>query len=192
MPLPSHLSAVILAGGKSRRMGQDKAALPLGDETLLARTVREVARLAQEVIVVGEPHGIPDLYPGTGPLGGVVTGLGAVSGNRALVVACDQPFLRAEALRVLADVVAGYDAAVPLIGDRPEPLHAVYGRDVWAVAERRVRRGELRLRDLLSELTVRWVSEEELRAVDPDMTSVRSVNTPDEWDAARARLGGRG
>lgn len=169
-------------------MGRDKASLQVGGETLLDRTLREVARLTHDIVIVGGERGIPDLYPHSGPLGGLVTGLGAISGNRAVVVACDQPFLRAEVLRLLADLASGYDAVVPRVGDRIEPLHAVYGKDVWAVAERQVRHGSLRLSDLLALLNVRWVDEAAIRAVDPDALSLTNVNTPEEWEAARNLL----
>lgn len=114
---------IILAGGRSSRMGTDKALLEIEGESLLVRSTRIVSSVVAEVLIVGRTElppelagtpAIEDRYPGTGPLGGIASGLAQVGAEWALVVACDLPFLQADLLRLLLELAPGYDAVVPL------------------------------------------------------------------------------
>lgn len=178
------VSGIILAGGSSRRMGRDKATLPWADGTLLQWAARCLAAVTDEVLVIGAPHGLPDRLPGHGPLGGMVTGLEAMRGQRAVVVACDHPFLSADLLSWLRDLTPQAQATVPLVQGQAQPLLAVYRADVLPVARQQLEHGQLRLGALLERLTVRWVAEGELRSFDPELRSFRNLNTPEEWKQA--------
>ena len=186
-------SGLILAGGASRRMGQDKAALTLGGRTLLDRTISVLECVVDEVLVVGPRHhgtSVPEVrlvqddVPNAGPLGGLLAGLRRVSSSYAVTVACDLPFLEADVLRYLLDLAPGYDAVVPRVDGQYQTLHAVYAVSVEAVIARHITRGQLRLDGVLPELTVRWVDESELEWAGLRCRSFANVNTPDDWAAA--------
>ncbi len=177
-------------------MGRDKAQLSLGRITLLDRTVRELRTISEEVLVVGratcmtDVRSLTDEMPGSGPAGGLITGLRAARLPLCLTVACDHPFLDAEVLLSLAHLIPGFDAVVPRKGADPQPLHAVYRRDTLPAAEDYFSRGGRSLRGLLDGLHVRWVSEAEMTRIDPSGRSLINVNTPEEWERAATRTEG--
>lgn len=187
----------MLCGGRSTRMGRDKASLPFGTETLLARVVRTVKLAADDVVVVArEGQRLPDVFEavrdpaeGLGPLAGLMVGLRHVKADRAFVTACDVPFLRPALIARLLDLGAGYDAVVPVIDAYPMVTTAVYARAVALVAEALVAKRQLRTRDLLEHVRVRRVLAEELRDVDPDLESFRTCNTPESYADALRRAG---
>jgi len=190
-------AALVLCGGFSRRMGRDKWSLPFGPETLLARTVRIVGEVVDEVWVVArEEQEVPggfriarDSAEGLGPLAGLVAGLEAMRAERAFLTSCDVPLLKPAFVRRMLDLSRGHAAAVPLVDGHHMTTAAVYSRDVLPVARRLLR--ELRLRPLflLEEVDARIVREDELRDVDPDLLSLRNCNTPEEYRAALADAG---
>ncbi len=190
------LAGLVLAGGRSQRMGRDKAALPFGDRTLLDRVVERVKTCCHPVFVVTSAADrypaltvpvVVDRWPGSGPLAGLEAGLRACPTAYAAVVACDLPFLEPRLLLGLREQAEGADAAVPLT-DRAHPLCAVYGREAARVAERLLRAGGGSLRDLLVHLRVRYVPEEVLRRWDPGLKSLVNVNTPEDYARALACL----
>ena len=211
------LSAVILAGGRSRRMGADKAFLDLGGQTLIERAVARLGRLSDDVIVVtNEPERfarlgarlVGDVLPGKGALGGVYSGLRAARHAAAVVVACDMPYLNAGLLRYMAGLLEGYDAVVPqgstgrAGGERPDqaavkakeidlhPLHAVYAATCLGAIEAAIARGDLRTMAFFDDVRVRIVGGDEIDRFDPQRLSIWNVNTPEEWQTARSLAGG--
>lgn len=183
-------------------MGLDKAALRLGGESLLARAVRRLALVCRPVVVVAAPaegYGdcpapiVPDRWPGAGPLGGLATGLRAVTApgggdaTRVALVGVDMPFVAPALLEHLLVRAPAWDAVVPLVGGRAQPLCAVYAPRVAAVAEKLLQRGRRAMHDLLVApgLRVAYVPEQVLRAYDPDLRSFFNINTPE--DLARAQ-----
>jgi molybdopterin-guanine dinucleotide biosynthesis protein A len=186
-------SAVVLAGGRSSRMGVDKALLTLEGRTLLDRTVAALTEVADDIVVVGRTSGrargvrfLTDETPNLGPLGGLHTGLRQAVHERVICVGCDMPFLNTELLRYLVSILDELDAAVPLVEGMSHPLHAVYSRRCATDAARQIESGDLRLRGLLDRLRVRWVEEPEVHDIDPGHRSVLNINTREEW--ARVRL----
>ena len=191
------VGAVVLAGGRSRRMGRDKALLLIAQETYLERTVRVLASLAQPIVVVAAPgQRLPELVdievvrdevPFEGPLMGLLRGLRALQGrcSAAAVCATDHPRLQPSVLRRLVQLLPGYDVAI-LQREQPELLCAVYSMSSLAVAEQCVAQGARSLRALVAELHVRWVSAEELLAdaavlrEDPMLRSFDDVDEPHE------------
>jgi molybdenum cofactor guanylyltransferase len=185
-------SAVVLAGGESRRMRADKAGLTLGGRTLLARTVATLAGITDDIIVVGRTAArghdqgvrvVPDDVPNVGPLGGLLTGLRRIRHPHAIVVACDLPFLNAALLRYLASLANEFDAVVPEVGGHMQTAHAVYAGSLCPVIETQLSSDSRSLRLLLSTVRVRWVAEPEMNRIDPALQSFVNVNTPDEWSA---------
>jgi len=191
------ITAVILAGGRSQRLGFDKALLRLDDETLVERAVRKVATLSDEVIVAGGPLPYPlpgarlvaDVYPGCGPLGGIHAGLAAASNLHSLVVACDMPFLNLELLRYMVELAPGHDVVIPRWDDKLEPLHAVYSKNCLGPIERLIRGRDLRIVHFLPEVRVRYVGEEEIERFDPKHLSFFNINTPEDLERAKGGLG---
>ncbi|MDR5696281.1 MAG: molybdenum cofactor guanylyltransferase [Armatimonadota bacterium] len=190
-------TGVVLAGGKSRRMGCDKATLPLGDRSLLAHVVGRLRAVCAPVLVVASrPDAYPDCgvpviadrWPVGGPLAGLHAGLAAARTDYAVVVACDLPFITPSVLRGLVERAGGFEAAVPRVDGVAQPLCAVYHRGVEPVAEALLRRGVRSVRALLRRLRVHYVGEDELRAWDPDLRSFLNVNTPANYERALAML----
>ncbi len=197
------VQGVVLAGGASRRMGRDKAALPLGGEPLLRRAVGRLRRALAEVIVVGAPalaslvpdtRVIADDLPGRGPLGGLVTALRAIEEENeggaewALLVACDMPFTQPALLREIARLALSSPDAdvIAICGARGEmePLHAAYRRACLPVALAHLASDDASLRGLLATLRVREVVPRDARRLDPAGLSPFNANTPDEWRRA--------
>jgi len=193
-------SALVLAGGKSRRLGTDKRRVRLASgRELLEDTIQTVASLADEVLVtLGDEFGafaelgsrgvrlVEDEIPGSGPLGGLVAGLAAARNDLVVVVACDLPYLNAGLLRWLLSLASESDLVVPRRADGTlEMLHAVYRRSCRQVARDRLMAGRFRLSDLAESLlttgrSVRFVEEGDLRREDPDLKSFFNLNTPDD------------
>lgn len=202
------LAAIILAGGRSTRMRRPKDSLPFGDETLLQRVCRTLARATTTLVVVRrdaaqELGQLPtaaavteDLEPGAGPLGGIAAGLrwlrdvaGFAADDAAFVTACDHPFLQDRAVHALADCIAGFDLVMPKVGEILQPMGAVYRVRVLDAIERLLRSGVRTPRSLATAVTAKIVTAAELSTFDPSLCLVRGINTPEEYAAALAELG---
>lgn len=195
------VTGIVLAGGRSQRMGRDKAALPFGNLPLVAWIVARVGAVCHPVMVVAKDATayrecgvtvVADRWPGEGPLVGLYTGLSAIATEYAVAVACDLPFVEPAVLTGLIGLSSGWSAVVPEALGNVHPLCAVYHRSVAQQAEDLLRRGGGSLRRLLSQptLRVRMVSEGELRAWDPTCHSFTNLNTPEEYEKALAAMHG--
>jgi molybdopterin-guanine dinucleotide biosynthesis protein A len=186
------VSAAIMAGGKSRRMGQDKAWIELDGEPIIRRVANVLAQIADEVIIVANDpryaslglRVVPDRFPEGGALGGIATGVSAATHDRVLVAACDMPFLSVEVWRVLLDHRYEADVVIPKIGGELETLHAIYTKACLAPMERSLAAGKLRVISFFDEVRVQPIEERELRIADPTLRSFTNVNTPEELASA--------
>lgn len=190
------VAAAVMAGGKSRRMGRDKAWLDIGDgRPIVRRAIDAVREVADEVFLVANDERfaslglrvVPDRWPGGGALGGIGTGIGAASHERVLVVACDMPFLRPAMLGHLIERADGVDAVVPRVGGEYETLHALYTKACLAPIERALAAGKMRVVSFFEDVRVRVVDEDELRPFDPDLRCFTNVNTPEDLESVRLR-----
>ena len=174
-------------------MGRDKALLPFGHETLLDRVLRVVAAVAGEVVLAAAPEQpVPagfrvsrDAAAGAGPLPALVEALPLVEATHTLVLACDLPLLKADVLSLLVDLSEGWEGAVPLVNGRRLPTCAVFQTTALRLARERF--GDPRhrsLRDFIAGLRLRDVSANLFEAVDPQLSSFTSCNTPDEYRRA--------
>lgn len=192
------VSAVVLAGGLSRRLGRDKAVEPLAGEPLIRRVLSSVAQVTdQTVVVVNDAARASELtlgkdvvaavdrYPGVGSLGGIFTGLEAARTGWALVVACDMPFLNVPLLRRILSLRTGRDAVVPVIEGRPEPTHAAYSRRCLPHIERRLQANDLKISRFYENVEVEYIPQHVVDEYDPDHLSFFNINT--EQDLQRAR-----
>lgn len=194
--MPPPLTLILQAGGKSSRMGEDKALKPFLGRPLIARVVERLAPLADEILVTtNDPQRyaflglrlVPDLVPGCGPLGGLHAGLTAASHPLAALVACDMPFASAALLETAARLLVQEqaDVVVPRSGGGLEPLHAVYRRATCLPAvEAAIRAGEYRLTGWFAQVKVRQMTEEEVAALDPCGLAFWNLNTPQEFAQA--------
>lgn len=198
-PAVTRFAGIVLAGGRSSRMGRPKALLDWYGTPLLTH-ICDVLRpeLDGPIVVVGAvgqalpalPRGVEtveDQRQDRGPLEGIAAGLRAV-GDRAdavYVSATDVPLLAPAVVRLARSALLdGVDAVVPRIGGRMYPLTAAYRTSLAPLVERLLAEQQLRALDLVEATAVRWLSEQELRAVDSELDSFRNVNTPADYRAA--------
>ena len=185
-------AAIVLAGGRSTRLGRDKATTPLLGVPLLQRVLDRLAGLMDECVIVTRPgqkldgvatgasRVIEDLFPDNGPLGGLYTGLISIESPIAIAVACDMPLLQPPLLRELLRLLPEHDAVVPLSNGLPQPLCAIYAKSCLATIQRQLDAGNLRLLDLCAGLPIRYVETDEWRRFDPDGLSFQNVNREED------------
>lgn len=191
------VTGVILAGGKSRRMGEDKRFLTVGSATLLDRCRAAMKSVFPEVMIVIAQDSPPlegegcrvyqDLIPDCGSLGGLYTGLKMAAGP-IFVVACDMPFLIPSMMRFFAERDVDADIVMGHMLGGLQPMHAVYGKGALTTLERMARSRRLKIQDIASEpaLKVTVVDVAEWTHLDPTSRSFQNVNTPEDLLAARA------
>jgi molybdopterin-guanine dinucleotide biosynthesis protein A len=182
-------------------MGRPKATLEWQGSTLVARVAAVlVEALDGPVVVVGAPgqvmpklpegvETVEDASEGRGPVEGLLAGLRAVQGraHAAYVSATDVPLLQPTFVRFLVAALSeDVDAVVPRVGKRMHPLAAVYRASLLPLVERLIAEERMRATDLLAAVRVCWLTEADLRSVDPDLDSLRNLNTPEDYAAARA------
>ncbi|MFQ5657831.1 MAG: molybdenum cofactor guanylyltransferase [Candidatus Methylomirabilales bacterium] len=186
------ISGVILAGGKSTRMGRNKAVLEIGGKRLIDRLVDGLQGIFPEVIIVANTPGlydylgvrvVPDLIPGKGSLGGIYTAAAEASHPWAYVMACDMPFFNSPLIRYLASLTTDWDAVVPYTDDW-EPLYALYAKACLPAMERLVRSDDLKISRFFPSVRVRRVDRAEIRPYDPQGLSLFNMNTPEEFARA--------
>jgi molybdopterin-guanine dinucleotide biosynthesis protein A len=191
------ISAVVLAGGESQRLGVDKALLELNGQSLLARTVNRVAILGDDVIVVtNHPERyehlalpvrfVPDERPGEGALMGLYSGLREATYQSAIAVACDMPFLNLPLLRYMIAKRPGCDAVVPrLENDMLEPLHAIYSKRCLPFIAKSLAKGRRRILAFFDKVKVHYVEGPAIAQIDPLYLSFVNVNTPADWQVVQ-------
>ena len=197
------MTGVLLAGGKSRRMGRDKRFLELDGLTLLERTLSVLESLFAEVIVVvAEPAAqlaglrhriVTDLVPNCATLGGLYTGLTSAAHTRIFAAACDMPFLNPALIKRMAELDRNADVVMAQLESGLQPMHAVYSKACLPHLERMLNTGNLKVQDLNQApgLSVRLVSEHELRGADPQFLSFLNINTAADLEFARKLLAGQ-
>ena len=200
--LPVHdLSAFVLAGGKSSRMGTDKAFLQLNGETLLDRALQVAATITENVRIVGDQHKfgafhyavIPDVYRDRGPLGGIHAALCTTNSNLNLVLALDMPLVSGEFLVFLVNQArqSGATITVPNAGGGLQPLCAVYRKQFAEIAEQSLQAGKNRIDPLFSRVTCRAIAEHELTQAGFSVEIFRNVNTPEDLETTQRLAFGR-
>jgi molybdopterin-guanine dinucleotide biosynthesis protein A len=199
----AQISGIVLAGGKSVRMGSDKGRLTIDGTSLLDRALRTIDGLVDDVVIsvrdvstreregdAGRVRVVRDDVPERGPLGGLLTSLRRVHHPRALVVAVDMPLLTKNLLAYLIDTSWGWDITVPRWRDRVEPLAGVYDRGCAPHIERFLQRPSASARDfvLMTDLGVRFVEDREIRRFGSPGRLFFNVNTPEDAQEAERLL----
>ena len=188
-------TAIVLAGGMSRRLGRDKAQEVIAGERMIDRIVRMLRSCADEIVVVVSdkqrerdlrlPCNVSiatDIYPNTGSLGGIYSGLNAATNVWCFVAACDMPFLNHALINYLISFAKGFDAVIPILDDRPEPLHALYNKSCVPAIEKQILANDLKIAKFFPMKKVCFVEEEKIRMKDPELTSFLNINTQEDLD----------
>lgn len=191
--LLSDVTGVILVGGRSSRMGRDKALLSLGGAPLVARVIEAFRRVFARTVLVGDRGErfrafgvdvISDIHPGSA-LGGLYTGLARAGTPYVFVAACDVPWPDSRVIAHLCSLRSGYDVVVPRTDGGFEPLFAVYGTGCLPAVERMLRQGNCRIYDFYPEVRTRQVTMAELAGLAAPERTFVNVNTPSEFEHIR-------
>lgn len=188
------VGAVILAGGKSSRMGTNKALLKINEMTGIERIIRELSPVFRNpILVTNNPESYQflrlrltqDHFPGKGPLAGIHAGLMASSHEVNLITACDMPFVSAALAWELVNKIRDYDVVVPVIMGRQHPLFSVFKKKVALEIEDSIKNDHLSMKQLLEKLNVLYVTEHDL---DNKVNLERiffNMNSPNEYEKAK-------
>ncbi len=190
-------SAIVLVGGRSSRMGRPKAALDFGGVPILSRIVSELKRCFAEVVVVAAPESedplqidipaikvVRDETAYEGPLDALRRGLEAVTNEIALACSCDLPLLDSDVAAAIVTMLGDFDAAIPIVGEKLQPLHAAYRKRCASALAALAMRGERRLNAVVDAVNARRISENDLLVLDPQLNSFFNVNTLDDYQRA--------
>ncbi len=188
------ISCIVLAGGKSERMGRDKRFLRIGRKQFLEKALETASKLSDDVILslaAQEPLELRkfkkvklayDEVPHKGPLGGLISSFKLCVHEYAAVMPCDSPLLKQEVFSRMAEMAQGYDAVVPRKGAQLEPLHAVYKvKPMLAACESAMANGSHEVSGAVAKLEkVRYVPVEEFKALDEGLLTFFNVNYPED------------
>jgi molybdopterin-guanine dinucleotide biosynthesis protein A len=193
------ISCIVLAGGKSLRLGQNKTLEIICGRSLLERVVDQLSFLNSSIIIVAATQqSIPqlnsdsridtviDIYPDKGPMGGIYTGLATSASYHNLVVACDMPFLNHALLDYIISLSANFDLVIPRLGDMVEPLHAVYTKGCLTQIELLLKESNLGIRELFDHVKTRYVEASEIDQFDFGHLSFFNINTKADLEIARS------
>lgn len=189
-------TAIILAGGKSSRMGTNKALLTIKGKTVIERITDELKPIVKKMVIVTNSFeeyeflNIPmveDEWKGFGPLAGIHAGLTASQTERNLIVACDMPFISPNLGSVLLEELEEYDTVVPEISGQLHPLFAAYKRDVVNEVKNALEKEQLRIRSIFEHFHVKIMSEQELcrSGFEIQESDFFNMNHPEEYEQAK-------
>ncbi len=197
----TRISGVVLAGGRGRRLGSDKATVLLGGEQLILRPLRVLQQLSTNVLIAhgGEEQrrALEALHlrarlvadSGEGPLGGLLSTFRVAGGKWVLVAPCDAPFVSRELYVELLARAQGAEGSVPRLQRRENPVIAVYRRDVFLrAAQGVVEEGNQSMMELLPRLRLSYLEEETLREMPYGLSCILDVDSPEDLERAEAVL----
>ena len=192
------MTSIVLAGGRSSRLGKDKCIQVIAGKSALERTISHLRSLSTEILIVISPRQssssfpslngtetVVDLHPGKGSLGGIYTGLMYSHSFYNLAVACDMPFLNTPLLRYMMELSPDFDVIIPRIGEFREPLHAIYTKNCLPRMEKLLSENNLKISNILDSVRVRNIEKEEIDRLDPEHLSFFNINTLADLEKAR-------
>lgn len=194
MSLPD-ITTVIMAGGKSSRMGTDKSFVPLLGKPMIEHVLERVEGLAKKTLLVtNRPEEydylqlpmVSDIFRDRGPLGGLHTALYHAQSRHILVVACDMPWLNRKLLAYMVAQRRLAEVIIPRWEKHPEPLHAVYSQACLPPIEANLKADRLKLVTFFDEVNVKYLDRETIARFDPTGLSFANVNTPDDLAKAQS------
>ncbi len=184
------VTGVILVGGRSARMGRDKAFLPLGGATFFERALAAMKRHLETIFLVGDRperftrYGLrvyPDIYPGSA-LGGLHTAVSRAITSYVFVSPCDLPYASPDVMQYLISLREGFDVVVPFSRGYPEPLFALYSRNCLEPMRDLLEAGNFRIFDFYPLIRVRRVPETELAPIAGSEKAFLNINTMEEYE----------
>jgi molybdopterin-guanine dinucleotide biosynthesis protein A len=184
-------SIVIQAGGKSSRMGQDKALMPFKGTTMIEYILQQVRPLGKDIVLISNrpdkyrDFGYPvfsDVYPDIGALGGLYTAIHYSPAKYCLLLACDMPFVNLSLIEHLLSLAPEFDAVIPRIhpNEFAEPFRAVYQKSCLPSIEAAIISGQRRVRSFFGDVNIRFVDEPEIKKYDPELITFFNVNTSED------------
>ena len=182
---------VIQAGGKSTRMGQDKALMSFHGTTMIEYILHQVEKLGKEIVIISnrpeEYQGfripvISDVYPDIGALGGLYTAIYHSTAEYCLLLACDMPFINLSFIQHLISLAPQFDAVIPRIhpNEFTEPFRAVYSKTCLPAIEAAILSDQRRVLSFFDDVNIRFVDEPEIKRYDPELITFFNVNTPED------------
>lgn len=177
-------TGVIMAGGKSKRMGTDKGLMLFKGKLLVQYSIDLLRSFCSEIIISTENQEyaqfelqmVADLIPECGPMGGIYSAFKFTQAEILLTLACDMPFVTPQTIERLLENQFDYDCVVPRIGDKLEPLCAIYSRSLFSKIESRIKTGNLSMHGLIMESNYKLVDFED------DLPDFRNLNTKEEFE----------
>jgi molybdenum cofactor guanylyltransferase len=190
------VGAVILAGGKSSRMGQNKALLPINGLSNIERIKNKISEVFEDILLVANDREIyeflhlpivEDKVKEKGPLAGIQAGLLAAKHDANVFIACDMPFVAVEIANKLIEESEGYDVVIPVVAGKHQPLFAIYKKSILPVLEACLLNDQLRIKHLLDQVKVNYVSESQLviKEIDNLEQVFYNMNHPSEYEKAK-------
>ncbi|MEI6305742.1 MAG: molybdenum cofactor guanylyltransferase [Deltaproteobacteria bacterium] len=190
---PGHIqgiAGVILAGGESQRMGRNKAMLAVGNERIIESVYRCLSGIFEELLLVTNTpevydfipcSKVRDIFPGMGPLAGIHAALSNCLADRAFVTGCDMPSLNASIIRELCSMPDDLDVVIPETQGGLEPLHSVYSKRCLPKMRQILDKGDFRILSFFDNARIRLVPRSRVALLDPDFSSFRNINTPEDY-----------
>lgn len=202
---PYLTSAIVLAGGYSRRMGIDKALLTTAGQSHLAMIVEKLSCLSDDVTIIRRIDQVQlstkarvayDIRPGEGPLAGLEAGLSQARYEYVICLAIDAPFVRVELLRYLLSLISQQkrtlQAIIPILGNQIHPIISVYHISCLSEIQQRLDQKKRRVIDFLQNVATRYVAQEEWEPFDPDHASFTMLNSRDDYEKVLQHLAAGG
>jgi len=187
------VTGVILAGGKSSRMGTDKGLMEFRGEKMIRRTMDVYRGLFREIIIVTnlpldyldqDARIVTDIFPGKGPIGGIHTGLFFSSSEHAFFAACDMPFFNTDFISYMVSRIGNHDIVVPETEKGFQPLHAIYSRKCLNRIKTLIIEERLKVTGFYKGFSTRCITQKEIAGFDPDGRMFFNVNTPEDLKGA--------
>lgn len=191
---------IVLSGGKSSRMGRNKALLPIDGKLMIQRIFDSLGEeFSDRILVTNRPEEyapllpddvkiVSDVYPGSGPLSGIHAGLLASAAEYNVVAACDMPFVSRHVAELLVKKSQGFDAVVPRFNRMRQPLFAVYHKSVAGEIEGILEGNDFRVNNLWKKLNTLWLEEDDLSTIPEIERAFLNINNPEEYEALGARV----
>jgi len=182
------MTGIVLAGGKSQRMGEGKASLKIGGKQVIELILEKLRVVFDNVLIVGNSNFIyplsqvrvlADIILGKGPLGGIYTGLLNSKSEYNFFCACDMPFLNDDLLKFIISEIDGSDAVIPLVRGFVEPLHAIYSKRCLPAIKNCLENEDLRIKSFFPEVKCKYIPENKIKRYDPSLLSFLNLNTPE-------------
>jgi molybdopterin-guanine dinucleotide biosynthesis protein A len=187
--MQNNFTGIILSGGKSSRMGENKAFIEIEGTPIIYRIHSLFEKLFKEIIIVTDQIErfsninakiYSDLFPNKGVLAGIYTGLFFSNFQYAFCAACDMPFLKESVIRFLMKKTGGYEVVVPKTKDGLQPLHAIYSKNCLEPIKKIIEQNKFKILDLYPMVRVKIIMEREFSDLDPMNESFININTPED------------